>query len=167
MGGNSKAVRFIADALNKIEPLRMIIQADGVRFARQEELFFLFCQTDHGELILEIEFLDGFNCLAELPFSAIHNQQVREQRKCKVGFVAGFLFFLLFGNVARKAPFEHLAHGGKVVWLGDGPDVKAAIVLFSRNALLKNHHAANAGSALGVGDIVAFNPVWNFLHAQN
>jgi hypothetical protein len=33
--------------------------------------------------------------------------------------------------------------------------------------LLKNHHAANAGRALGVGDVVALNPVWGFGHAQN
>ncbi len=115
MGGNGKAVGFITDALDEIKPLRMIIQADRIRFARQEELFFLFCETDQGELTLEVQFLDDFNCLAQLPFSAIHDQEVRQQGKGQVGFVAGLLFFLLFGNIACKTAFEHLAHGGKII----------------------------------------------------
>jgi len=118
-------------------------------------------------LTFESQFLKDLDRRAQLPLAAIHDQEIRQQRKSQIGFVTRLVFFLLFCDIARKASFEHFSHGGKIIRLADRFYVETPIILLCRYTLFEDNHAADTGSALGVGNVVAFDPVWDFSHAQN
>ena len=48
---NTKPMRLVADALDQVQLRRVVIQENGLLPVRQEDLFLLFCQAEHGNFI--------------------------------------------------------------------------------------------------------------------
>ena len=99
-----------------------------------------------------------------LPPSTISRSGRREKEGS--GFLPGVSWSSRVDLPAVESPAEHLFHAGEVIRPDHGADVEAAVELFAGDALLKDHHAADDGGALGIGDIVALDPVGRRLHLK-
>ena len=83
MRGDGKAVGFIAHALHQIQTLRLAWQQrPGADLPGQEQLLILLGQPGDGILPLaRSKLFQHLHRPAQLAFAAIHDQQVRQQRK--------------------------------------------------------------------------------------
>ncbi len=150
VGRDGKAMGFIADALHQKQALRMARQHNGVVMTGQEQFFLLFGQSHYRHLAEQVEFLQHLHRPAQLPFAAVHDQQIGQQRKGRIQLLARLQFGFLGYLPALEAPREGLFHAGKIIGAIGALDVETPVQFFAGRALLKNHHTGHRGGALGV-----------------
>ncbi len=76
--GDRKAVRFVADALDQVQRLRLARQHQRVGLPGQEQLLILLRQPCQRDFPTQLEFLQHLHRPAQLAFAAIHDQEIRQ-----------------------------------------------------------------------------------------
>lgn len=75
---DTETVRLVAQLLDDAQGDRPPVQIEWERIARVEDLLQAFGQSDHLDAVGNAQFGDDLVRRAELPFSAVHDDQVRE-----------------------------------------------------------------------------------------
>jgi hypothetical protein len=135
---------LVADALQRVERGRSLIEHEGVQAVGLVNLFGLLGEPD-GRNVVESEVLQHLERDVELAASTVDQDEVRQH--------APLLERL------RESPREHLAHRGEVVGAGHRADLESLVVVLLEAAVLPDDHRADLLGSLDVGDVVALDAI--------
>ena len=151
-------VRLVAHSLEQPQGLRVLLDRERGRAARNEDLLDPLREPNHGDAAIG-ERRQGPHAGRELALASVDHDQVGQRGEALVALrVVGREVRLL--EEPRRAAAEHLLHGGEIVGalgaLASNPE--PAVVGLLRRSCLEHDHRGHGVVRTEVGDVKAFDP---------
>src|ERR687892_386162 len=132
----------------------------GIRTVREVDLLEPLGETDGRDV--ETFFGEHLRRHRELPPAPVdHDQRGRVREPAPPRRVA----VTIFAQSREPAP-EHLLHAREVVLSGDPPDLEPPVVGSLRQSVFEHDHRADLVGRAEVRDVVALDPQWRLLEAE-